>query len=85
MDHGAHIMPLPRTEPESVSPVEERLLDELKMRGVQTIEQLASSLPTVSWAQVFLAVDRLSRSGSVSLKRAGGCRYSVSLTRAQAA
>nr|MBI3612591.1 hypothetical protein [Nitrospirota bacterium] len=85
MDYGANIMPLPRTEPKPVSPVEERLLDELKMRGVQTIEQLASSQPTVSWAQVFLAVDRLSRSGLVSLQRAGGCRYSVSLNGAQAA
>ncbi|MBM4132907.1 MAG: hypothetical protein FJ245_03980 [Nitrospira sp.] len=78
-------MSLPGTNPESVSPVEERLLDALKTRGVQTIEQLASSLPTVSWAQVFLAVDRLSRSGLVSLKRAGGCRYAVSLNRVQAA
>ncbi|MFM8552545.1 MAG: hypothetical protein ACKOCD_09635 [Nitrospiraceae bacterium] len=68
-----------QTEPEPASRVEQRLLTTLRVQGEQTMEQLASVLPTVSWSQVFLAVDRLSRSGLVSLRRDGGCRYSVSL------
>ncbi|TAJ07788.1 MAG: hypothetical protein EPO61_11705 [Nitrospirae bacterium] len=72
---------LPRTELESASGVEQRLLDALTVKGAQTMEQLASLQPTVSWAQVFLAIDRLSRSGLVFLRRDGGCRYCVSLNR----
>lgn len=72
---------LSRTDQESNSPVEQRLLVALKTSGAQTIEQLVSSQPTVSWAQVFLAIDRLSRSGMVLLRRDRGCRYCVSLNR----
>lgn len=73
-----------QTDRESGSPVEQRLLAALKAKGAQTIEQLASLQPTVSWAQVFLAIDRMSRAGLVFLRRDGGCRYCVSLTRAGA-
>lgn len=81
MENAMHAPSLPRPEPEPVSWVDQRLLAALRMRGAQTIEQLASLQPTVSWAQVFLAIDRLSRSGLVLLRRDGGCRYCVSLHR----
>ena len=81
MENAMQGLPGPRTEPGLASGVEQRLLDALKMKGAQTIEQLASLQPTVSWAQVFLAIDRLSRAGLVFLRRDGGCRYCVSLNR----
>lgn len=81
MESAMRGLSLPRTEPESASGVEQRLLDALTVKGAQTMEQLASLQPTVSWAQVFLAIDRLSRSGLVFLRRDGGCRYCVSLKR----
>lgn len=81
MGHAMPVLSLSETETEPVSGVEQRLLDALKMKGAQTIEQLASLQPTVSWAQVFLAIDRLSRVGLVFLRRDGGCRYCVSLNR----
>lgn len=71
----------PGSDRESNTSVEQRLLGALKTRGAQTIEQLASSQPTVSWAQVFLAIDRMSRAGMVFLRREGGARYCVSLNR----
>lgn len=81
MESAMRGLSLPRTELESASGVEQRLLDALTVKGAQTMEQLASLQPTVSWAQVFLAIDRLSRSGLVFLRRDGGCRYCVSLNR----
>jgi hypothetical protein len=47
----------------------------------RTIEQLTASLPDVSWSQVFLAIDRLSRSGQVVLRKVSGQGYLVSLNR----
>ncbi|MGH8712156.1 MAG: hypothetical protein ACREVA_12750, partial [Burkholderiales bacterium] len=62
---------------------DERLLSALRGEGPQTIEMLAS-LPGLSWPQVFMAVDRLSRSGAVSLRPTGRGEYQVSLNRAAA-
>ena len=57
---------------------DEQLLSTLRTMGPQTIEKLAS-IPGLSWAQVFLAIDRLSRSGEVSLQPIRRCEYQVSL------
>ncbi|MEW6542019.1 MAG: hypothetical protein AB1411_00215 [Nitrospirota bacterium] len=62
-----------------LSSVELTLLQALRMGGARTIDQLASLLPSVSWSQVFLAVDRLSRVGAVTMRRAGNREYLVSL------
>jgi hypothetical protein len=59
------------------TPSEARLIDALRRRGPQTIETL-SSLSGLSWSQVFLAIDRLSRTGNVSLQRLPSCEYQVS-------
>ncbi len=49
---------------------DEKLVAELKRRGPLTIEEL-SSQSGLSWAQMFAAVDRLSRAGHVLLRRMG--------------
>jgi len=49
---------------------DEKLIAALKKRGPLTIEEM-SSASGLSWAQVFFAVDRLSRIGAVSLRRIG--------------
>lgn len=67
---------------ETLLSTDERILSVLK-RGPQTLGQL-SALPDVSWAQAFLAIDRLSRSGAISLKRTAGRDYQVSLNRVAA-
>lgn len=46
---------------------------------VSTFDELARRLPTYSWAQVFEAVDRLSRKGALTLRRARCFGYVVSI------
>jgi hypothetical protein len=68
-------------EADPCSRLESRLLGLLRERGAQTMDELPSLFPTVSWSQVFLAVDRLSRTGSVSLRKIGAYEYLVLPTR----
>lgn len=49
---------------------DEKIIAALKKSGPLTIEAM-SSIPGMSWVRVFSAVDRLSRSGVVSLRRTG--------------
>jgi DNA-binding Lrp family transcriptional regulator len=49
---------------------DEKIVAALKKNGPLTIEEM-SSIPGMSWVRVFSAVDRLSRSGVVSLHRIG--------------
>ena len=44
-----------------------------------TLDELAQRLPAYSWAQVFAAVDRLSRQGTLRLNRASRFGYVLSL------
>lgn len=61
-----------------VSASERRLLEVLREKGPRTLESLCT-LPDMSWAQVLLAVDHLSRSREVAIERIGSCEYQVSL------
>jgi len=63
---------------------DELLLEALRGMQPQTIESLCTLLPGMTWSQVFLAVDRLSRAGAVSLQPTQRCEYQVSLRRAVA-
>lgn len=47
--------------------------------GTCTLEALAGRLPSYSWSQVFAAVDRLSRGGTVTVQRQNSPEYSLSL------
>ena len=44
-----------------------------------TLDELAHRLPAYSWAQVFAAVDRLSRQGTLRLKRTSRFGYVLSI------
>jgi hypothetical protein len=66
------------TEIDGVSSIERRLIEVLREKGPQTLESLCE-LPDVSWAQVLLAVDHLSRSCTVAIERIAPCEYQVSL------
>ena len=58
--------------------VDPAVLWTLKKRGAQTMEGL-SSLTGIGWGQIFLAVDRLSRMGKVSLTPVRPCEYRISI------
>ncbi len=47
------------------------VLGSLYNKEVQSIDGLLDSLPTLTWAQVFSSVDRLSRRGLVILQKVG--------------
>ena len=47
--------------------------------GTCTLEELNERVPYYSWNQVFAAVDRLNRAGTVTLQRPDSSDYRVSL------
>jgi len=54
-----------------LSTPESRLLDLLRDGESYTVEQVMEEAPEFSWAQLFVAMDSLSRSGMVELRRQG--------------
>jgi hypothetical protein len=57
---------------------EEMLLTVLRTQGPQTLDNLCS-LPEIGSSQMLLAIDRLSRSGLVSIEPIARCEYRVVL------
>ncbi len=49
----------------SRTPVTDRILDELQRMPGCDLDTLTKNLPDLSWSQIFLEVDRLSREGVV--------------------
>jgi hypothetical protein len=47
--------------------LDEWIIGQLEQRGFQALEQLAASLRPVNWSELFLALDRLNRSGKIVL------------------
>jgi len=58
--------------------IEMAIFQELKKRGPCHFDDLAKSLPTFSWNQLFLTVDRLSRSGRLKLMHPARVGFHVS-------
>ena len=59
--------------------LESAIRQELARVGACTLEELNERLPYSSWNQVFSAVDRLSRAGTVTLQRPNSSDYILSL------
>jgi len=59
--------------------IESAIHQQLARAGTCSLDELAALLPVYSWCQVFAAVDRLTREGTVSLKHAAPFRYLLSL------
>ena len=62
---------------------EEVLLGVLRDGRIRTMDGLVEATG-LEWSRVFLAIDRLSRSGDISLQRAGRVHYQVRLIRENA-
>jgi hypothetical protein len=74
----------PASDDEKTGPsMEEWVLEILRQRRLHTLDQLGLLLPAANWAQLFLAVDRLSRSGAITLRKNGQGEYLLSLKRRQ--
>jgi hypothetical protein len=72
-----------RNDPEGLTVTESALMDILQREGAQTIESLVRHTG-FEWTQVFGAVDNLSRSGALRLRRVQGGHYRVSLNESPA-
>ena len=58
-----------------------QILDALQRRPAYEMEELAALCHSFTWNQIFLEVDRLSRTGEVRLLPRGGGVYAVTLPR----
>jgi hypothetical protein len=65
--------------------IESAIHQQLARAGTCSLDELAALLPGYSWAQVFAAVDRMTREGTVTLKHPGPFRYLLSLAPRQPA
>ncbi|MEK7352733.1 MAG: hypothetical protein AAB177_17805 [Nitrospirota bacterium] len=59
--------------------IESAIQQQLARAGTCSLDELAALLPDYSWSQVFSAVDRLTREGTVTLTHPGPFRYFLSL------
>jgi hypothetical protein len=57
--------------------MEQEILQVLSKHGSTGLDELVTRFPGVGWSPVFLAVDRLSRSGHVMLELAGRGQYRI--------
>ena len=61
----------------SHTPVTDRILGEVQRTHGCDLDSLTRSLSDLSWSQVFLEVDRLSRQGQVQVMLDTGGRYMI--------
>jgi len=55
------------------------IIQQLEQQGSCTLDALVYRLPACTWNQIFMAVDALSREGTISLQPRAVCQYLVSL------
>jgi hypothetical protein len=60
--------------------IESAIYRELNNLGPCTFEELVTRLPDYSWNQIFAAVDRISREGTVTLRHPTPFGYLLSVT-----
>ena len=60
--------------------MDEWILDALQTDGTQTLDCLSHAWPADGWAPLFLAIDRLSRAGKITIWPPKNGDYLVSVT-----
>jgi hypothetical protein len=58
---------------------EEAVIELLERTGSCSLDDVITYLPTLSWGEVFIAVDRMSRDGRVLLHQVGYSTYRITL------
>ena len=59
--------------------IEEVVVETLQKSGPCCLDDIVTYLPNFSWGEVFVAVDRMSRDGRVSLRQLGYSTYQITL------
>ena len=62
-----------------MTPIEEAIVEKLRESGSCCLDDVVTSLPDSSWGEIFLAVDRMSRNGRLSLLQIGYSAYLIKL------
>jgi hypothetical protein len=65
--------------PTNASAQEEAVIEMLQRTGPCSMDDIIMQLPNLSWAEVFVTVDRLSRDGRVLLRQLGYSTYQIGL------
>ena len=60
-------------------PLEEAIVEKLQQGGPCCLDDVVTDLPDFSWGEIFLAVDRMSRNGRLSLLQLGYSTYQLKL------
>lgn len=60
--------------------VSNRVLDAVRRSPGILVEEVALACPTLTWHQVFMEVDRLTRNGELRMQAEGSGAYSVRTT-----
>lgn len=60
--------------------VDQAILHDLTAHGTCQVEDMVERLAGFTWNQVFSAIDRLSREGTVALQRPARFGYEISIT-----
>ena len=60
-------------------PLEETILEQLRLRGPCGLDDVVTYRPDLSWGEVFRAIDRMSRDGRVVLHPLGYSTYQIAL------
>ncbi|TKS61695.1 MAG: hypothetical protein EWM72_00443 [Nitrospira sp.] len=63
----------------SQAPVTDRILGAVRHTHGCDLDTLAESVPELTWNQVFLEIDRLSRQGEILVTCSAGGRYMIQL------
>jgi hypothetical protein len=63
--------------------VEKQIIDVMHYSGSCDLEEVTHQCPNLTWNQVFLAVDRLSRRGEIKLMPRGRGTYTVAFPHRQ--
>jgi hypothetical protein len=65
--------------PIDASVQEDFIIDMLQRTGPCCLDDLVRYLPNLSWGEVFVAIDRMSRDGRVLLRQLGYSTYQITL------
>ncbi len=63
--------------------VDQAILHDLTAHGTCQVEDMLERLAGFTWNQVFSAIDRLSRDGTLALQRSARFGYEISITAGQ--
>ena len=60
-------------------PIEEAVVETLQRSGPCCLDDVVTYLPKLSWGEVFVAVNRMSRDGPLLLRQLGYSTYQIAL------